>query len=230
MDKRLLKTIFFSAFIFIPVSYVESKTTLTLGYIEFPPFTYTNRLGLADGLLIKKTKKILTQAGFKYHIFALPTNRLLYYLKHGKIDLWLGINDQNEYQHTVLVGTKALTEINLNIYSVNGKKIDLITDLNNNEIIVIRGYRYGGFLDVLQKTKNNITLFTTKSHKSAFAMLAHHRAPYLLAYQHPADLALEQITIDNLTINHISTLPVFFIISKKTTNAAQVLTALDENM
>jgi len=221
-SKLLIMVIFFTS-----VSYARSSQELVLGYIEFPPFTYTNQHGSADGTLLKEAQKIIEQAGFQVNTIHLPAARLKKHLEIGEVDLWLGIKPPKDLEDKVLLGKQKLSTIRLNLYSLLAKEAIDIADLKGQEVIVIRGYSYGGVIDYLNDSKNNIKIHETHDHAAAFKMLAKKRANYLLAYQKPSDLALQQLTIDKLKVNNLSTLPIYFIVSKRDSNAKAVLATLE---
>jgi len=208
---------------------VKSKqaTMLTFGYAEFPPYTYTNKLGQPDGTFIKQVGQILSDAGYRHTAIPLPTKRLMKLLATGEVDIWLSIDRQYEYNDIALVGQQVVGEVILNLYSINQKAVSGLQDLNHNTVIIIRGYHYGGALDYILDKNNHIKSFVTQSHESAFNMLSLKRADYLLAYQTPAEMLLQQKPIDNIVSTKLSHLPFYFVVSKQTPRAETVLQQLE---
>jgi len=126
------------------------------------------------------------------------------------------------------VGVQPLSTIKLNLYSLKDVSTTQLDDLTNESVIVIRGYSYGGAIDYINDKKHNIKVQVTNTHESALGMLASGRGDYLLAYQQPAELVLQDKPIKNLHFNNLSNLTLYFILSKKTPHAGKVLMKLDE--
>src|SRR5690606_22003823 len=64
---------------------------LRVGYIEFPPFEYTNENGEPAGYFIDILRLTFQKAGFVPRFQALPIARAYLFLKEGKIDVWPGL-------------------------------------------------------------------------------------------------------------------------------------------
>jgi len=89
MPKYLL-TLLFCSLLLCTSPASSEQLTLTLGYAEFPPFTYTNEQGGAEGFLLKKNQQVFKRAGYQIKYQALPAKRLNKYLALGNIDLFIG--------------------------------------------------------------------------------------------------------------------------------------------
>jgi len=206
----------------------SEQATLTVGYTEFPPFTYTNDQGQADGFLLKKAQQVIKRAGYQIKYRALPTKRLKKYLATGKIDLWLAITPSLAEKQALLVGMQPLSIIKLNLYSLNDISSAKLTNLTNESVIILRGYSYGGVIDYINNKKHNINVQVSNTHESALDMLASGHGDYLLAYQQPTEQALQSIHIKHLYFNNLSNLPIYFILSKKVLHAEKILMKLEE--
>jgi len=226
--QRVHSLLFFVSLQLCNALLASNATTLTLGYAEFPPFTYTNEQGNADGIMLAKVEKIIGLAGYRVNTRALPTKRLMKYLVSGEVDVWLGINRPQDFKGHVLVSKQELGFVSLNIYSLTNQELTGLSDLNGQSVIIIRGYNYGGAIDHILDKNHKITTFITHSHESAFNMLAQRRANYLLAYQSPARVALQNLAIENLSIYNLSKLPIFLIVSRHTRDAEAVLNRLEK--
>jgi len=200
---------------------------LTLGYAEFPPYTFTYKSGDPDGILLNKAQGIISKAGYQFKPVSLPAKRLIKSLVRGDIDIFIGVKRESNVAVDVLEGKQVIGYINLNIYSTTKQVKVKLPDLLNKKVILIRGYTYGGALDYINDKKNNIETFITNTHESAFEMLAAKRADYLLAYQKPAELALQHTKVKSLHVTQLSSLPLHFIVSKNTPKAEEVLIQLE---
>lgn len=207
----------------------DKPKTLVLGYIEFPPYTYTNKQGEAEGIELELADKLVSSAGYQFETTSLPATRLIYYLKYGLVDIMIGLDTHPKLNEIALVSKKVLATIKLNTYFI-GKKTPITTsqDLVNKKIIIMRGYNYGGLIDFILDKKNNVQYQTTKSHSSGFNMLLSKRADYFLAYQQPSQKSLDKSSIQNLHLTNLSKLPIYLIVSKKTPNAQAVFNRLEQ--
>ncbi len=225
MIKHLI-TVFFC--ICINTSCRVYAQSLTYGYIEIPPFTYTNENGKADGFIIDIVDQTFKKANIEYIAISLPAIRLREYLKSGKVDIWAGVYNANDYDDVALVGNKSFSHLTLNAYFIGDKPaITQKEQLKNQSIITIHGYSYAGLAEYIKDSANNISDNKTKSHESAFNMLKAKRGDYLLGYYLPAQQYLTLNPIAELQRSLISPLPLYFIVSKRTPNAQQLLDKLE---
>ncbi len=228
MIGRALLLLFFLSF---PTHAYESLTKLNFGYVEFKPFTYTNAEGKPDGFLYKIVEDTLNKANIKFKTASLlPSMRLKEYLKSGEIDFWVGIDSNDLYTEMTFVGSKPITNITLQIYYVGDKKqLTSIEDLNDQSLMMMRGYGYGGVTNGLLKDK--VKKYTyTRTHSTGFKMLESGRAKFLLAYERPANEYLLTHSIDNLHSITVSSFPIYFMLSKQTENAEKILAQLENEL
>ncbi len=167
---------------------------------------------------------------FIFKPVSLPAKRLKKSLSTGRIDLWIGIKPADDIKQQVLIGQQQVSSVKLNLYSLHTMKAVKLVDLQDKEVIMIRGYSYGGFADFLNDKNNNITVFLTNTHESAFGMLSQKRANYLLAYQQPAEQVLQQKAINNLHSHNLSTLPLYLVLSKRVQQADRVIQKLEKTL
>ncbi len=191
----------FLLFTMIIIASIESHSTETLraGYIEFPPFYYTDKNGNAQGNITELTKKIATRAGFKVSFHSYPPKRLAKNLVDGDVDFWIGLSTLENFPgNTEISSVPVVSEI-LRAYSTKPMpEIKAKSDLNGNHIIVLHGYSYGDWFSYIQDPKNNITYESAIKHDQALRMLFSHRVDYLLDYQLPVSLALADMNMPKL--------------------------------
>ena len=201
---------------------------LKLGYIEFPPFTYTDDKGMPSGILIDLAKKVYPAAGYDFVAHSYPVRRLASYIGTGDLDIWMGLKTLPEFEGKSYVGKTVIAELVLRAYT-RGKKapIYIQNDLVGKSIIVMRGYSYGGWITYIEDPKNKINHIKANKHDAAFNMLLAGRADYLLDYREPSDMALKKISIPDLTYNQISALPCYFVVSKKLPDGQETVNRLD---
>ena len=205
--------------------------TLTFGYVEMPPFTYTNSAGKADGFVMKLVDKVFKESGILYQTISLPAIRLREQLKSGKIDVWVGIDTKESNNEFAIVSKKVFINITLRAYFIADKcPVNAKNDLNNQSVITLRGYSYGGLDKYINDKAHNIINSQTKSHASGFQMLKLARADYFLGYNLPAQEYLKKHPIPKIQSSLLSSFPLYFIFSKQTENAREIINQLESSM
>lgn len=207
---------------------VAHAEKIKLGYIEFPPFTFTDDAGKPNGILIDLANKVLPAAGYEYEAFSFPVRRLASYIGSGDLDLWMGLKTLPEFEGKAHIGETVIAELVLRAYT-KGKKPPILVkeDMIGKSIIVLRGYSYGGWITYIEDPKNNINHIKANKHEAAFNMLKADRADYLLDYKEPSEMALQKVSIPDLEFNQISALPCYFVISKANPNGKKILDDLE---
>ncbi len=207
-----------------------ARKTINVGYIEFPPVFYTNQQGKAAGSLIRLTRKVLENAGFQMQAHTYPTNRMIKQITQGKIDLWVGLATIPQFTGNTLIGESEVMEITLQSYSIGNKSsINTQQDLNEKNIIILRGYSYGGWINYIKDPANNVHFLEVDSHEKALELLSRGRADYLLDYKGPTTLALQKMPIENISANKISSFAAHFVVSKAIKKPAQLLKRIEKS-
>ena len=78
--------------------------TIKIGYIEFPPMTYTNDQGSPDGIIIDIADKTLNKAGYDWTAKSLPAKRMAKMIGAGQIQLWIGLATLPEFKGKTYTG------------------------------------------------------------------------------------------------------------------------------
>jgi polar amino acid transport system substrate-binding protein len=202
--------------------------TLKLGYIEFPPFTYTAENNTPAGLFIDLANHIFPHTGLSFTAESYPVRRLASYIGSGDLDVWMGLATLPEFTGKAHIGKTPIAALVLRAYT-RGKKppIRVKEDLIGKSIIVMRGYSYGGWITYIEDPANKINHIKANKHEAAFNMLKANRADYLLDYREPSDMALQSVSIPDLTFNQISALPCYIVISRNTPDGQTILDRLE---
>ena len=202
---------------------------LILGYIEFPPFTYTADTGEAKGILIDLAANVFPKAGYEFRAVSYPVKRLVKNIINGGVDIWMGLKTLPELKDTTYAGNMILAKLVLNAYTVKkNPPILKKEDLYGCSIIILRGYSYGGWINYIENSENKVRYTQFDNHEAAFRMLKSGRVDYLLDYEQPSEKALNKFKINNLIYNQISALPCYFIVSKKRSNGQMVIKKLEK--
>lgn len=198
------------------------------GIINFPPFYVVNENGKHSGLCLDILVATLKKAKLDYNIHSYPPMRLFRNLNTGTTDLFLGIKGSPEYDEQVYYSKTPISHIQLRVYATGNTPLPSVkNDLVGKNVIAIRGYGYGGLINYLVDPKNEINVMYNSQHGAAFLMLKNKRAEYLLDYKHPADRVLQELIISDLKYVNLDEVGLFFIVSKKSPNALQLMEKLE---
>jgi len=221
-----IRILIFSFFLLVPN--LSSALQLKAGSTDFPPFYVINNDGSASGIYVDIMERTLEHAGLNYRLDIYPTKRLYRNLGVGETDLFLGIKGSPEYDNDVLYSKMAISQLQMRIYAIGNTPLPSIKeDLNGHSVITMRGYGYGGLITYLENPNNSIEVTSTSEHRSSFLMLKNKRADYVINYKQPSKTALAALRIDDLKYTSFYDAKVYFIMSKKTINAQQVMKKLE---
>lgn len=200
---------------------------LRVGYIEFPPFNYTDANGQPAGPWIDMTETVAEMAGYAVKWKPLPIARVYLYLERGKIDLWLGVADLPVLEGKVVESDSSPMSIRLMAFHQEGvPDLTSVPELEDKRLLLIAGFTY---LNVLK----NVDLDPAKTavapnHHAALKMMQLGRADYLLDYDEP--VYAEQSKFPELALEGapIYELRGAFVVSRKHADAQGVVDRLDE--
>lgn len=207
----------------------SDRPTLIFGYIEFPPYYYTDEKGKAQGHLIDLANNIAREAGYAIDYIPLPTKRALLSVANGEVDLWFGLSTIDVYKDNVLISEHPIDRLELRVYSTKDMKdFHDKRDLIGKSVVILRGYSYGGLLDFIEDPANKIYTIRVTSHDQALSVLATRNIDYMIDYARIVESAREKYPVQNLKSRVLSTLDVHINLSKKMENAEKVLERLDK--
>lgn len=232
MKDTIIYYLVFAMMIFSFPSFASSRT-IKIGYVEFPPMTYTDEHGNPSGVIIDITSKTLKKAGYHWTAKSLPAKRLAKMLTNGDVQLWIGLSTLPEFKGKTYVGNSVVKKLQLRAYTIGKRKPILTTnDLIGQTILILRGYSYGGWINFIKDPENQIDYLEFNSHKSAFKWLdvcSKKTLPcYLLNYKHPSEIVLRSANFQNIQYNEISELNIHFVVTKQMDDAAVVLDKIEQ--
>ncbi len=202
----------------------DSARIIKMGYIEFPPMFSTNAGGNAQGKLIDLMEIVFKRANLQWAAIPLPTKRMTRSLITGEVDLWVGLATIPGFKDKTLVGKSNVLTLNMRAYHLNGTpQIKKKSDLSNNRVVIMRGYSYGGWIDFIKDPLKNVEYIIKNKHATAIDMIVHGRADYLLSYKSLQAPPLGVNDISGLEYSELSSLNCYFVVSKKSENAKQLL-------
>ncbi len=211
----------------------QPQQTLIFGYLEFPPFYYTNEKGEPEGPLIDIAYAIAMQAGYGVKMVSMPPKRAINFVSTGEIELWLGLASNVLYKQNVLVSQFPVEQLVLRVFSDKDMNDFDLSKLNGKNVVVERGYSYGGFARSLREPGKDITLVEVNSLEQGVNVLRIRGMDYLVAYQQSIDDLVEDQGYQGLVdkpLNGftVSYLPVHITLYKDMENAQQIMNALEQ--
>lgn len=230
------KIFFIVSFILLLLSGIQNTSalsqTLRIGYVEFPPMTYTDQNGEPAGLLMESAIKTIEKAGFDWEAVSLPANRIGSLMATGQIHVWLGLDTLPQFKGNTHVGAAVVEKLTLRAYTIGQKPpIHSLQDLNGKTLLILRGYSYGGWTSYIKNPANDIRYLEFNTHEKAFERLKilseRINDLYLLNYKHPSDIVLQKLVLPNIQFNQISSFDMHFVVTKKMVEAEAILERIE---
>ena len=176
----------------------EERPLLRVGYVDFPPIEYRDDAGQPRGLLTDLTRKVAEAAGFDLQFLHLPVSRVYHFLDSGEIDLWPGMTRIPRLKEAAIASRISGFRVPLRAWHFDHlPPVDHFEDLSGRTVILITGYTYGGLRDYLYE-REDIRVSETPTHRSAIEMLQRGRGDYLLNYEQPMLITLQESPVNGL--------------------------------
>ena len=204
---------------------------MTVGYTDFPPYTYIDETGKVVGTFHDQVIKVLQEAGFdiaKDFIFkVIPSKRLFADIISGAVTINVGIQVPI-LKDQIYFGTIPFLTIVTKAYFIGDKQpISSKGQFAGKSIISIRGFSFGDLLAFWTDPNNKCDYKETGTHESALKMLQVGRGDYLVDYSVPIERELEKNNVVGIKSSTISTIPVYFIVSKAVPNGEALMNKID---
>lgn len=166
---------------------VLTEPAIRAGYIEFPPYSYTDQHGQAAGDLIELIKLLAQRNKLQVEFTQYPGFRIFKTLESGQVELWA-----TAYNHPLLnhaLQSRYRLGLNLNLYYLGNDAPKLPQALRNRRLLLIQGFAYPGspLTRYTEDPSYNITTITAPTYAAAVQMLHLKRADYLLHYEGPME-------------------------------------------
>lgn len=202
------------------------KPDIVFGFPEFPPLSFANARGEADGYLVHLSKTMFERAGLRTRSSILPAQRLFENLANGSIDFSMVVRNPM-LDRCCLYSNKVVFREELRVYHAADKPpVTNKEALAGKHIITIQGFSYAGLNKFINDRNNYILSEVAPTHAAAFAMLDAGRADYVLDYAGPAASGLLAHPVRNLRFEVIDHLDIYLVLSRKFPNAEQLLPRL----
>lgn len=202
-----------------------------IGHLDFPPYYLMEKGKPAGGHFHDLLLETAGTAGLDVYTKAYPTKRLYSNIVKGKTNIFLGVKGASAYHSDVIYSKTRITTVEVRAFFIGDKtKINAPKEIVGKNLILIRGYSYGGFLAKMKgmAKKKMLKLNFADGHKNAFKMLKKGRGDYVLDYKRPAMNALKEMKpIKGISYSVAAQVPGYFIVSKKTPKAQELMDKLD---
>ncbi len=205
------------------------KATLEVVYMPFPPY-YETVDGEAKGILIEEVlKPVLAEAGFSYTFREYPVKRMYRRLERGESDIAL-LTKGSKVQDFVYFGSHKVLDVTLSLFHKKGtRKLSGVEGLKGKDVVLLRGYMYSGLRAYCEDPKNDITVQEVNTHKSGLRMVLAGRATYFMDFPIALDSVAKKLHVeDELDSSVLFSTGGYFLVSKKTPNAGEILAKLEE--
>lgn len=197
---------------------------LVFGYIDFPPLFYLGENGVPEGKIIDLLHDIEREKPYEFVMIRYPNKHLYRALAKGRVDVYASVK-LSELERIGDFSKHVLN--NLDVVILSNKPITGQVKNLTGRLGVLRGYEYGNLLQTVQKNNPQLTLITRNNHTSLITSLRDGNIDYAMNYLSPALIASKKIGFDNMLHQTISSIPVYFFVSKKLFNRHQVLADID---
>jgi polar amino acid transport system substrate-binding protein len=203
--------------------------TVTVGFYEFPPYSWTDESGKPRGSILALTERLLRHAGYRGEYRSLPGARLYAGLQDGSVHLWAGAGGKTELEGHTYEARHSMGNLSLALYHRQDTPPPKIPEgLRNKGIIVITGYSYWKQVnDLLADPTMSISTHRTSTHASALEMLLRKRGDYLLDYQAPVEQTRKALGLSPLPYTVLQHIQLRLIASRHAAGGQHLLDDLD---
>ena len=173
------------------------RPPVLIGYIEFPPYSYTDEQGRPAGHLLEFFDRVAQRAGYRTQFVEYPSYRLFRSMESGLIEMSPSLVHHPVMSPYTLSSRYLIARVLLNLYYQDRPPPPHPTDLRNARILLIQGLVYPGspLTAVAQDPANGLVMSTAPTHKAAAQMMHLQRADYLLNYQDPAEAGFAEANL-----------------------------------
>jgi len=210
----------------------SDQSPLNIVFTEFPPYTYINKEGVACGYFVSLISELLQQKKIPHSFASNPTPRIYFQLKSGEADIYLGPQWVPDIQeHIRVIAIPESFNIKLFLWRKTGTpNIQSLEGLENHSLAIIHGFGYGGVLQQLDTSNDQLRLVRSSSHGNAFKMLISGRVDYLLNYEKPVNIQLALHPTEKVLKHPILNIPVAFMVSRNIDNSLELFTTLSASV
>lgn len=208
-----------------------AQPPVRVGIFDFPPFYSKKDNKEAEGILIDLAKEKINAVGRDVTFEPFHTPVLLKQLVDGGVDVGMLIKHPALIDKTLYSDNPIST---LELVAYHGKRTPSLKSYENlagKKVLILAGYGYGGVLKKLKALEPKPDLIKASDIYSGLDMLLSGRGEYFLSYLKPSEEIAERKGYKEkdewLLSDKISTFDVFWVVSKKTHKAEELLSQLE---
>lgn len=214
-----------------PVAANSDGEQLEFGYINLPPFGYTNDEGQSKGYLVTLARRVLKAMDQPALFVQHPAARLYRQLDSGATAFTLGAADLNRLKQSAVESSEPVMRLTLSLYRrKDTEPITKLSQLRDRHVVLMKGYSYGELGSFFEDEADTMQITEARTHNSALRMIQFGRADYLLNYQTPADTTIAQQSLKGLARDVISRVDVHFFVSRSLENAQPLADEWDHHL
>ena len=174
--------------------------------------------------MVKLISDTLHAAGLPFRFTVYPRKRIRVYLNSGQVDIFAGLRGSEAISDHVLYSPAAIDKVSLRVYTLNDGPIpDTVAALKNNNLGMIRMFRYPGIRVVLTAPDNDRYITHIDRHKAGLMMLKQGHIEYLLQYKNAMEETLKMLPTPGLRYITLEQFDVYLMISRKTPGAERLM-------
>ena len=166
-----------------------AEPAIRAGYIEFPPYSYTDQHGQAAGEMIDLVRLLAQRSGHRVEFTHYPSFRLFKTLESGQVEVWAAVLNHPVLMPHIVQSRFRIARLKLNLYYLGKKAPQLPQDLHDSRLLMLQGFVYPNspLTPYIEDPAYHISKIQAPTHDAAVQMLHLQRADYLLNYQDPMD-------------------------------------------
>ena len=201
------------------------------GYIELPPFGYTNNNGEVSGYLADLSRLVFERMELPVYYRGLPATRLYHQISTGHTTMTMGPQGLHQLADTAYQSTEPAITLTLSLYHRSDTApVTSLEELAGKRVVLMQGYSYGTLGKFFEQATNSNEVIRARTHTSAIKMLLHDRADYLLSYQVPVDTVIARQGLGGLRSEVIGTIPVHFFVSHEVPEGEEIIEQWDQHL
>lgn len=169
-----------------------AEPPIRAGYIEFPPYSFTDANGQAAGDMVELVRLLAQRAGHRVEFLPTSNLRLFKALESGQFEVFATVVNHPLVGQHALQSDYRIARLKLNLYYLGTTAPQLPQALRNSRLLLLQGFIYPNspLTPYIEDPAYKITKSHAPTHIAAIQMLRLRRADYLLNYQTPMEQAL----------------------------------------
>jgi ABC-type amino acid transport substrate-binding protein len=216
--------------VIVPFLVCAEESPRDIEYVYPDQSVWTTRIdanGVLANPLLHFAEALLSRMQLNWSASPYPAERMFKRLEQGKSNFSILVKAPRLAEKCVF-SKKPVVFTELRVYrKENMPAVKSKEDLKGKNLIVIRGYSYGGIGRYLRDPATNVIIHEAPRHDSAFEMLAFGRAEYLLDYAGPSGEVLALHPQPGVAYDALERLNIYLVLSKGYPDAEMMMEKLE---